>query len=161
MLVEFNTLPNSSRVWIYQSDRTFSDEEVTKISALLENFIQNWNNHGDGLKASFQVKYNQFIILAIDEDYKPASGCSIDSSVQIIKKIEQEFTLNMFNRMQTAFKDGEHVNLVSLADFQKYAKENKINANTIVFNNLVKTKFEYENNWEITADKSWHARFLN
>lgn len=161
MLVKFKTLPSTSRVWIYQSNRSFLNEEVDKIHVILEDFINNWNNHGDGLKASFQIKYNQFVILAIDENYKPASGCSIDSSVQIIKKIEKELDINMFDRMQTAFKDGENINLVSMADFQKYAKEEKINSKTIVFNNLVNTKSDYENNWEITADKSWHARFLN
>ncbi len=161
MLVKFDTLPSTSRVWVYQSNRAFLDKEIEKISLLLKDFILNWNNHGDGLKASFQIKYNQFIVLAIDEAHKQASGCSIDSSVQIIKKIEKEFAVNMFDRMQTAFKDGENINLVSISDFQKYAKDNKIHANTIVFNNMVNTKFDYENNWEITANKSWHSRYLN
>lgn len=161
MLVKFDTLPSTSRVWIYQSNRTFLNNENEKISLLLEDFISNWNNHGDGLKASFQIKYNQFVVFAIDENHKEASGCSIDSSVQIIKKIENEFDLKMFDRMQTAFKDEENINLVSISDFQKYVKENKINANTIVFNNMVNTKFDYENNWEVTANKSWHSRYLN
>jgi len=161
MLVEFDNLPDTSRIWIYQSNKTFTNEETTKIKTLINNFIQNWNNHGEGLKASCIIKYNQFIVLAVDENHKSASGCSIDSSVHIIKKIEQEFQVNLFDRMQTAFKDNATINTVSIADFQKYAKENKITANTIVFNNMIKTKAEFKSNWEVTADNSWHARFLN
>ncbi|MEE9350394.1 MAG: ABC transporter ATPase [Flavobacteriaceae bacterium] len=160
MLVKFKDLPKTTRVWIYQSDREFSVEEVTKINSILENFIDGWNNHGDGLKGSCLVKYNLFIVLAIDEAHKEASGCSIDSSVQTIKKIEKEFDVNLFNRMQTAFKDGDNINIVSMLDFQKYVKESKINSETIVFNNMIDTIDGFENNWEVTADKSWHARFL-
>jgi hypothetical protein len=161
MLVEFDTLPDTSRIWIYQSNRTFTLEESGKIKIMMNDFIQNWNNHGDGLKASSIIKYNQFIVLAVDEGYKSASGCSIDSSVHIIKKIEQAFQVNLFDRMQTAFKDNTTINTVSIANFQKYAKENKITANTIVFNNMIKTKAEFKSNWEVTANESWHARFLN
>lgn len=160
MFVAFDTLPDTSRVWIYQSNKMFTEEESVKISSMMVDFIENWNNHGDGLKASFLIKYNQFIVLAVDENHKLASGCSIDSSVHIIKKIEHDFQVNLFDRMQTAFKDGTTVNTVSIADFQKYAKEDKITANTIVFNNLIQTKAEFKTNWEVTADKSWHARFL-
>ena len=31
MLVDFNTLPEESRVWIYQANRSFTDEEITEI----------------------------------------------------------------------------------------------------------------------------------
>jgi hypothetical protein len=161
MFTEFNALPDTSRIWIYQSDTIFTNDECHQISSMITNFIQNWNNHGEGLKSSFLIKYNQFIVLAVDENHKSASGCSIDSSVQLMKRIEREFKVDLFNKMTIAFKDGENINLVSLADFQKYAKADKITDNTIVFNNLVNTKADFETKWEVTADKSWHARFLN
>jgi hypothetical protein len=39
-------------------------------------------------------------------------------------------------------------------------KEQKITSETIVFNNMVNTKEDFENNWEIPAKQSWHKRFL-
>ncbi len=161
MLVDFNTLSKTSRVWIYQSNRIIINEEVQIVNKLLESFISNWNNHGEGLKASYEVKYQQFIILAVDENHKSASGCSIDSSVQIMKKIEKELDIVLFDRMQTAFKDGDTINLVSMLDFKKYVKEDKINSDTIVFNNMVTTIDDYQNKWEVSVANSWHARFLN
>ncbi len=161
MFVDFKEMPKTSRIWIYQSDKLFSDIEVNQIATKIENFIDNWNNHGEGLKGSYQIKYNQFIILVVDEDHKSASGCSIDSSAQLIKQIEKEFNVDLFDKLKIAFKIKENINIVSMLDFQKYAKENKITKETIVFNNLVKTVAEYEYGWEVKASSSWHTRFLS
>ena len=160
MYIPFNNLPDSARVWIYQSNREFNKEELNKINETLKEFNNTWNNHGEGLKSSFIVKYNQFIVLGIDENYHEASGCSIDSSVQVMKKIESEFDVELFDRMKTAFKVEENINIVSLADFQKYIKEDKINQDTIVFNNMVETVGDFKSKWEVSAKNSWHSRFF-
>lgn len=160
MLVNFETLNDFARVWVYQSSKTFSDEEVVEISKKLTLFITDWKRHGDNLKASFLIKYNQFIVIAVDESYQSVSGCSIDASVNFIKQLEKEFKTDLTNKLNISFKDNLNINIVSLADFQKYAKANKITSKTIVFNNMVANKSEFENNWEVPASKSWHSRFL-
>ncbi|GGK57736.1 MULTISPECIES: ABC transporter ATPase [Flavobacteriaceae] len=160
MFVNFEDLDNNARVWIYQSNREFSNNEVEIIKEKITSFIENWLRHGDQLKASFFIKYNQFIILAVDENFNEVSGCSIDASVNLIKGLEKDFSVDLTNKLNISFKDNNNINIVSMADFQKYAKEQKITANTIVFNNMVSTKGEFENNWEVTADFSWHKRFL-
>ena len=160
MLVNFESLAPSSTVWVYQSNREFSDNELDIICAKIEGFIPEWKRHGEGLKASYQIKYNQFIILAVDEDFNEVSGCAIDSSVNLMKQFEKAFDLDLTNKLNISFKDNNNVNIVSLADFQKFIKSGKINAETVVFNNMVKTKNELEQKWEVTADKSWHQRFL-
>jgi len=160
MFTEYNNLPNNSRIWIYQSDREFSIEEIEHISAKTILFIDNWTRHGDDLKGSFTIKYNQFLILAVDEGFNNVSGCSIDSSVRFIQELEKELKIDLMNKMNVSFKDGENINIVKLPDFQQFAKDKKITSQTIVFNNMVNTKEDFENNWEVTADKSWHKRFL-
>jgi hypothetical protein len=160
MLVSFNSLNNASRVWIYQANRAFLENELPEIINKIEAFIATWQRHGDDLKASYQIKYNQFIVLAVDENYNEVSGCSIDASVNLIKQLENSLNIDLTNKLNISFKDNSNINIVSLADFQKYAKQQKITANTIVFNNLVSTKAEFESNWEVPAIKSWHQRFL-
>jgi len=160
MYIPFVALPNSARVWIYQSNKPFETSKLDELNTLLTNFMNTWNNHGDGLKSSFLVKYNQFIVIAIDENYKEASGCSIDSSVQVIKKIEKLFNVDLFDKMKTAFRIDDNINVVSLVDFQKYVNEDKINSETIVFNNMVNTIEDYKNNWEVKAINSWHKRYF-
>ncbi|WP_282072619.1 ABC transporter ATPase [Polaribacter atrinae] len=160
MFTEYKNLPNNSRVWIYQADREFTENEINFISEKAEDFINQWTRHGDDLKGSFTIKYNQFLVLAVDESFNNVSGCSIDSSVRFIKELENELQLDLMDKMNVTFKDNDNINLVKLFDFQKFAKEQKVTAETIVFNNMVDTKEDFENNWEIPAKDSWHKRFL-
>jgi hypothetical protein len=160
MLVDFDSLENSSKVWIYQANRAFSKNEEEEIVAKIENFIAIWQVHGKDLRASYQIKYHHFIIIAVDEDFNEVSGCSIDASVNLIQQLEKKFQIDLTNKLNISFKDFNNINIVSLASFKEFAKQQKVTKNTVVFNNLVTTKADFENNWEITADKSWHKRFL-
>lgn len=160
MFIEYKKLPDTSRVWIYQSDREFTSKEVEFIGAKAEEFINTWTRHGDNLKGSFTIKYNQFLVLAVDESFKNVSGCSIDSSVRFIQQIEKDLHVDLMNKMNVTFKDENNINILKLADFQHFAKEKKITSETIVFNNMIQTKEDFESNWEIPAAQSWHKRFL-
>ena len=160
MFTEYTNLPANSRVWIYQSERQFTIEEVEYICAKAILFIDNWTRHGDDLKGSFTIEYNQFLVLAVDENFNNVSGCSIDSSVRFIQELEKELKLDLMNKMNVSFKDGENINVIKLSEFQEFVKEKKITASTVVFNNMVNTKEDFETKWEVTADKSWHKRFL-
>ncbi|WP_347173888.1 ABC transporter ATPase [Polaribacter uvawellassae] len=160
MFTEYKNLPNNSRVWMYQSDRVFTNKEIEFISRKATDFIEQWTRHGDNLKGSFTIKYNQFLVLAVDEGFNNVSGCSIDASVRFVKELENELQIDLMNKMNVSFKDGDNINIIKLAEFQQFAKEQKITKETIVFNNMVQTKEEVENNWEVPASKSWHNRFM-
>lgn len=160
MYIPFENLPEESRIWIYQSSRKFSDEEISDIEKDLVEFITNWNAHGTSLEASFQIKYNRFIILAINQEVQQATGCSIDSSVGFIQKLEQKYSVDLLDKMNVAFKQGEFVTYKTLIDFKKLAKDKSVSENTIVFNNLVNTIEEFNDGWEIPASESWHSRFF-
>jgi predicted HTH domain antitoxin len=160
MFIDYKNLPNNSRVWIYQSEREFTSSEVAFISEKATDFINQWTRHGDNLKGSFTLKYNQFLVLAVDENFNNVSGCSIDSSVRFIKELEKELQVDLLNKLNVSFKDEAHINMVKLSDFQQFAKDKKITSETIVFNNMVATKEAFENDWEVPAKLSWHKRFL-
>lgn len=161
MLVDFNELPNTARVWVYQANRSLTADEIAQIVEKLEMFVTNWKRHGDDLKASFQIKYNQFVVLAVDESFNNVSGCSIDASVSVIKELQQEFDIDLLNKMNIAFKDGDTINIVSMQQFKEFAKADKITKDTLVFNNMVNSKADLATGWEVPASQSWHARFLN
>jgi len=160
MYVPFETLPEESRIWIYQSNRKFSEEEVSEIEASLQAFLEGWAAHGAGLEASYQIKYSRFIIIAINQEVQAATGCSIDASVQFIQALEQKFGVDLLDKMNVTFKLGEHIAYKTLIDFKKMAKEKAVSANTIVFNNLVNTVGEWQDYWEVPAGESWHSRFF-
>lgn len=160
MLIPFEEMPKSSRIWIYQSDRKLSDDEITIADETLKEFVTNWAAHSTPLKASYILKYNRFIILAVDQEYHASSGCSIDASVRVIQDLEQKFNVDLLDKMNVTYKTGEFIAHKSLIDFKKMAKEKAVNANTIVFNNLVNTIEEFEEFWEVPAGESWHSRFF-
>ena len=160
MFVKFQNLPNHSRIWIYQSDRKFNTQEVEFISEKAIKFIDQWTKHGSNLKGSYTLKYNQFLILAVDEGFNNVSGCSIDSSVRFVKELEKLLEVDMMNKMNISFKDGDHINIVKMSDFKEFTKSNKITSETIVFNNMVSTIDELETQWEVSVYDSWHKRFL-
>lgn len=160
MSVDFNTLPEESKIWIYQSNRKFSDDEIIEIEKALEEFVNNWAAHGTSLDASFITKYNRFIILAVNQESQMATGCSIDASVQFIQGLEQKYDVDLLDKMNVTFKLGEHIAHKSLIDFKKMAKDKAVTENTIVFNNLVNTVGEWQEYWEVPANESWHSRFF-
>ena len=160
MFVEFDKMPDTSRIWIYQSNREFSSEEVNVITLNAKNFIENWTRHGDDLKGSFTVVYNRFVIIAVDENFANVSGCSIDASVRFIQQIQSELNIDLLNKLHIAFKTNDDVNSVSLNDFRLFIASDKITQDTIVFNNLVNTKADFESKWEVPAKESWHQRLF-
>jgi hypothetical protein len=161
MLVEFTTLPEESRVWIYQANRSFTDEEITEIKSKLDEFIENWTAHGSNLQSGYEIKYKRFIIIALNQDLNKATGCSIDSSVHFIQQLEKDYNVDLMDKMNVSYKQGEFIAYKTLLDFKKMAKEKAVSKNTIVFNNLVNNITEYNENWEVPASESWHSRFLN
>jgi len=109
MYLSFEELPLESRIWIYQSNRKFSDEEMAEIEAAVKNFVENWAAHGTSLEASYLIKYNRFIIFAVNQDVQAATGCSIDASVQFIQELEQKYHVNLLVKINVNFKNGEFI----------------------------------------------------
>jgi chemotaxis regulatin CheY-phosphate phosphatase CheZ len=160
MLVEFNTLPDYSKIWIYQSNRRLTTDELELVTNRTKIFLEQWAAHGTGLKAGFEIKYERFIVIAVNQDEQSATGCSIDSSVRFIQELEKELDIELLDKMNVAFKQGDFVNFKNLLDFKKMAKSGAIGKKTIVFNNLVTNILEYKENWEVPANDSWHSRFF-
>jgi hypothetical protein len=143
-----------SRVWVYQSNRTFTMGEIFEIEPLLENFVENWKSHG------LRVLYGQFIVIMADETATTVGGCSTDSSVHVIKAIEQLTGVQMFNRTLLAFYVKDKVQTVPQAQLN-YALENGLlSMDTLYFNNLVNTKATLETEWLQPISKSWLAQSI-
>lgn len=160
MYTLYTDLPGNARVWVYQSERRFTEEEIHFISENTRTFIEQWTRHGSDLKGSFTIKYNQFLVLAVDQDFNTVSGCSIDASVRFVQALEQQLNVDLMDKMNISFKKKEDITIVKMPVFKEFAREGKITQDTIVFNNMVATKEDLETRWEVPANESWHSRFL-
>lgn len=160
MHIPFENLPGHSKIWIYQSNRKLSDDEVIEITNATLEFVENWAAHGTSLEASFVLKYNRFIILAVNQEIQAATGCSIDSSVAFIQSLEKKYSIDLLDKMNVTYKTGEFIAFKTLLEFKQLAKSKSVSENTIVFNNLVNNVEEWQDFWEIPASESWHNRFF-
>ncbi len=160
MLIDFNSLPEESRVWIYQSNRSFSEEELLQLEQQLNTFIEAWTAHGKDLQAGYKIVYKRFIVIALDQNSNNATGCSIDASVYFIQELEKQYNVDLMDKMNVSYKQGEFIAYKPLLDFKKMAQEKAVSKNTIVFNNLVNNIAEFNENWEVPASESWHSRFM-
>lgn len=160
MLVDFNTLPEESRIWIYQANRSFTNDEIEAIQEKLNVFIDHWTAHGSDLQSGYLIKYKRFIIIGINQNLNKATGCSIDASVRFIQQLETEYDVDLMDKMNVSYKQGDFIAYKTLSDFKQMAKDKAISKNTIVFNNLVTTIAEFNENWEVPASESWHNRFI-
>ena len=160
MTVEFSSLPQTARIWIYQCNRSFTLDEIQEISNKLQTFLEGWTAHGADLKSSFEIRYNRFIVIGLDQNQQLASGCAVDASVHFIQKLETAFKVDLLDKLNVSYKQGDYIAYKPLKEFKKMVKDKAVSKNTIVFNHLVQTKAEYLDFWEVAAAESWHARFF-
>jgi hypothetical protein len=149
---------DNSRVWIYQSNRLFTLHEALEIEDLLKRFVSSWHSHGDPVTGYANLFFGQFIVLIADETRSGVSGCSTDSSVRLMKDIEQMYNVNLFDRLLLGFLVKERVQMVPVAQLQ-YAIENGfITPATLYFNNTVLNLQQLKSSWLVPLKDSWLAR---
>lgn len=145
------------RIWIYQASRPFSEREEEMVCAKLEQFTGQWKAHGAPLAATVEIRYHLFVILAVDLAQVMPSGCAIDASVHLLKELEQELGVSLFDRMQIAYRQNDEINVVPRATFERLIAQGTVQDDTIVFNNLVDNRTDLNEKWEVPLKQSWHA----
>jgi len=166
MVVEFDQLDRSSRVWIYQSEHLLTDTQVEKIKVELNDFLEQWTSHNAKLYTSGAVYYNRFLVIFVDERFIGAGGCSIDKSVHFIEMLEKKYEVSLLGRTQVAFiSDKENfvptdIFTANLSSLGILSEKGEISGETLVFDNLVKSKAEFQAQWIKPLGHSWHKRFV-
>lgn len=147
-----------SKVWIYQSNRAFTNEEVAAIELKINDFASQWKAHGHQLRAKAEVLHNYFLVFTIDEASAGVTGCSIDASVRVVKELEQEYNVDLFNRFNMAYLVESKVVVASKEDFETLINIKSVGPSTIVFNNMVQTLGDFETKWQVPFEQSWHKQ---
>jgi hypothetical protein len=148
------------RIWIYPCDRKLSEKEKSELSAKLEHFVKNvWAAHNVKLKAAYQIPYDHFIILSVDQEEVTASGCSIDSSVHFMQQIQKEYGLDFFNRQRMMYlKEGE-IKSCTLSEIKDLHRSGELTEDTEVFNNTVSDSLAMQRSWKQPFRESGYKMF--
>jgi len=160
MYFPFEELSDESRVWVYTGTRAFTSTEEISATQLLREFCERWAAHGHPLKTSFKIDRNQFIIMAVEEDYHAPSGCSIDSSVAVLRQIHSTTGIDFLNRAYTPFEVDGNTVLVPLGELKSAFAAQRLLPQTVAFNTLVASKREFKKRWLISAENTWMAKYL-
>jgi len=155
-----SNLSKDSKVWIYQSDRLFTNDESKILYQELYQFVRDWVSHQNKLLAEYQILYGRFIILIVDENQAGASGCSIDSSVHFIQSLEKSLNLSLFNRLLVHYFNNEELISVSLDEFQALILSGKVNHETKVIDTLIQNLDELENDFVKPALSTWLKKYF-
>jgi hypothetical protein len=161
MYVPFEELSAESRVWIYQGNRPFTPQEEESVHNALKRFCMEWAAHGEPLKSSFRIEKSQFVIMAVDEDYHNPSGCSIDSSVGVLRQINSMTGVDLLDRTKVPFYLDGQVILIPISELKSNFSTGRLRASTLTFNLLAATKAEWEKKWQIAVENSWMAKYLS
>ncbi|MDY0780950.1 ABC transporter ATPase [Tenacibaculum sp. IB213877] len=159
MFVEINSLSDDARVWVYPSSRKFYPQEIEELKEKLKDFVSNWKKEDENFKASFDLVYDRFIVFFADEDSQ-ITNQDLDTQVVFILQLQQQYEVELLDKMNVCFKQGEFVQYKEVKEFKKLLKSKSVNDKTIVFDNLIQTKYDLENYWEVPITESWYNRFL-
>lgn len=152
--------PDHARVWVYQSNRPFTPDEIESLNRQLGNFARQWVSHNQLLKASAQVVFDRFIVLMVDEGQVGAGGCSIDRSVAFLKDLQAQYGMDLFDRMLFSYLDGEKITTLSRDAFAKGYRDGTIHDATVVFDPLISDKLSFDRAFAKPLSESWMKRMV-
>ncbi len=161
MYLPFEEMPHTARVWVYQANRKFTQEEIDLVESRLTAFCNQWNTHGNLMPTSFDIKYEQFIILAVDESNLGASGCSIDSSVRTLAELDQVLKVQLLDQGKISFIQQDEVTIGSLGEIKELIQAGRLTPDTKIFNPTIQKKEDLDKKWLIPAGESWMNRYFN
>lgn len=157
---DYKEFPGTSKVWIYQSNKQFDRDDADYIKVKLDEFVSTWESHGKLLKGTFEIFHDLFVVFFVDEEGDAMCGRAQDASIQQIKQLEQELEIDLLDRMNQAYRKENQIEIAKMTDFSELIEKGVITENTIVFNNTVTSKTDFDTQWEIPLKNSWHKQLI-
>ena len=160
MLVTTQELSKNTKVWVYQSDRPFTQEEYEKVNAILNEFVEIWESHGKPVKGAYEIIENQFIVIFGDLSFGEVSGCSIDKSVELMRQVQALLNVNLLDKGKVAYKEQNNINVIDFKEIKALVADGVLSPDTEVFDNSVSSIEEYSKEWIKPAKDTWLKRYF-
>ena len=146
----------SSKVWIYLFDKKLNAAELSLANAKLSAYMNEWHAHHQKVKGTFTIIDNCILILAADETNTMISGCSIDSTMRVIKEISSELNIDLFNRMQIAALLNNEFEIIKTNEIAQKITD----SSTVIFNTTATTLQQLNDKPTIAIGDSWAKNFM-
>ena len=156
--IPFDSLPDSSRLWIFPADRPLSFDEQEALMRSAEAGLDDWSAHGSPVTWGCRIERGQALVIGVDETRTALTGCSIDGAIRHIRELESRFRTSLLDHGRVFFRDGERMRAVARPEFKKLVSEGTIHDDTLVYNNVITTVGELRHGaWELPYSHSWHS----
>ncbi len=155
MLVDFNTINEQSRIWIYAAEQKLTNDQEKYIIKSISDHLQGWEAHKLPLTAGVTILENHFIVVALDESENGASGCSIDTLQNKIQELEKELSVSLLNRLNVFCRLDDTIKCIPTTKLAENA-----NKDTLFYDLTIQKKDELSN-WLKPIKEGWCINLLN
>ncbi len=148
------------RIWIYTISKQLPQEQISELKQRCQNFVSTWTAHEVSLDASFELYKNRLLIFKVNEANYNASGCSIDKQVRLVKELEQQFSVELLNRLLVAYEKDNDVAVAKTSEIAGLLNDGTINENTLVFDNTISQSTDLDTNWKKPLKDTYLSRYV-
>jgi hypothetical protein len=148
------------RIWIYTISHLLPEEQLSALAQRCQDFVSTWTAHEVSLDASFELYKKRLLIFKVNEASYNASGCSIDKQLRLVKELEQQFSVELLNRLLVAYEKGDEVVVVKASAIAGLLSDGSITENTLVFDNTITTSTDLAANWKKPLKETYLSKYL-
>jgi hypothetical protein len=157
--IDFSDMPDEARLWVFGVGRDLSSAELSELLVSVDGFLDDWAAHGAPLLCARDFRHGRFLLVAVDESSIPASGCSTDSMVRLLREAETRLGTPIVDNTPVWFAGAGGVHRVERAEFRSLAEKGVVSPSTTVFDNTITSVGEVRGGkWERPAAEAWHGR---
>ncbi len=158
-------LPDSARIWIFGAEQEVRGEDAAALLATVDRFLDGWTAHGTPLPAARDWCCHRFLIVGVDQDAAPPSGCSVDALVRALQDAAAGGTPGaprFLGNEAVWYRDGDGaVQWASRPEFRRLARGGGATPDTVVFDNSITELGQLRaGRWEGPASERWQAVFF-
>jgi hypothetical protein len=160
-LVAFDSLPDASRVWVFGSDRTLSEEVERELLVRVDEYLEQWKAHGDPLTVGRQWRDGRFLVIGVDQSTAGASGCSIDGLFRVLQQVQRDVDANLVGGGKVFYRDNTGtVQSVDRSEVENLAATGAITKDTVVFDTTLTDLGTWRGCFERPAKDCWVGDLL-
>ncbi|MCA6437808.1 MAG: hypothetical protein ACK5QC_16570 [Bacteroidota bacterium] len=148
-----------TKVWTYLIDKDLNEQELSKLKAEGVAFVNQWTAHENPLAASFEIYKNKIIVVKVDESQHGASGCSVDKLLRFIKQSENEFQINLLNRLLVAVETNDGIKAIPSSSIKDKIVSREMTGETLVYDTAVANGEAFET-WLKPLKTTWLNKYL-
>lgn len=160
-VVPFETLPDSSRVWVFGSDAPLSEAGTTALLEGVDTYLADWKAHGAPLTVAREWRDGRFLVVGVDQSAAGATGCSIDGLFRVLQGLEGAAGASLVGGGRVFYRDDYGaVQSVPRGEVAALTANGRIAKDTVVFDTSLTDLGTFRASFERRAKDTWVTELL-